>query len=52
MDWKNILQDIREEPQLYLLWDNYVAYNKYIGELKFCEVLDTIEEVARVLDLG
>ena len=24
-DWREILKDIREEPQLYLLWDNYVA---------------------------
>lgn len=50
-DWKDILQEIREEPNLYLLWDNYVAENKYIGELAFHEVLDTVEEVARLLDL-
>ena len=51
MDWKDILKDIREEPQLYLLWDNYVADNKYIGELKFHEVLDTVDEIANALDL-
>lgn len=51
MDWKDILKDIREEPQLYLLWDNYVADNRYIGELKFHEVLDTVDEIANVLDL-
>lgn len=50
-DWKDILSDIREEPVLYQLWDNYVADNKYIGELAFHEVLDTIEEVAKLLDL-
>lgn len=50
MDWKDILKDIREEPQLYLLWDNYVADNQYIGELKFHEVLDTVDEIANVLD--
>lgn len=49
-DWKDILSDIREEPVLYRLWDNYVADNKYIGELAFHEVLDTIEEVAKLLD--
>lgn len=49
-DWKDILQEIREEPNLYLLWDNYVAENKYIGELAFHEVLDTVEEVAKLLD--
>lgn len=51
MDWKDILKDIREEPQLNLLWDNYVADNKYIGELKFHEVLDTVDEIANALDL-
>ena len=50
-DWKEILKDIREEPAMYLLWDNYVAENKYIRELEFHVVLDTVEEVAKLLDL-
>lgn len=50
MDWKDILKDIREEPWLYLLWDNYVADNSYIGELNFHEVLDTVNEIANVLN--
>lgn len=50
-DWKEILKDIREEPAMYLLWDNYVAENKYIRELEFHIVLDTVEEVAKLLDL-
>ena len=49
-DWEDILTDIREEPALYQLWDNYVADNKYIGELAFHDVLDTVEEVAKLLD--
>ena len=49
-DWKDIMTDIREEPALYQLWDNYVADNKYIGELAFHEVMDTVEEVAKLLD--
>ena len=50
-DRKEILKDIREEPAMYLLWDNYVAENKYIRELEFHIVLDTVEEVAKLLDL-
>ena len=50
-DWKEILKDIREEPAMYLLWDNYVAENKYIRELEFHIVLDTVGEVAKLLDL-
>lgn len=50
-DWKDILVDVREEPALYQLWDNYVTDNKYIGDLFFHEVLDTVEEVAKLLGL-
>ena len=50
-DWKDIMTDIREEPALYQLWDNYASDNKYIGELAFHEVLDTVEEVAKLLSL-
>ncbi len=50
-DWRDIIKDIREEPQMYLLWDNYVSENKYIGELEFHNVLDTVEEVANLLNL-
>ncbi|MBR4050465.1 MAG: nucleotidyl transferase AbiEii/AbiGii toxin family protein [Clostridia bacterium] len=50
-DWRDIIKDIREEPQMYLLWDNYVAENKYIGELEFRVVLDTVEEVAKLLNI-
>lgn len=50
-DWKDILIDIREESNLHLLWKNYVADNKYIGELAFHEVLDTVEDVAKLLNL-
>ena len=40
----------QEVLQMYLLWDNYVTENKYIGELTFQEVLDTVDGVARLLD--
>lgn len=50
-DWKDIMADIRKEPALYRLWDNYVADNKYISELTFHEVLDTVDEVAKLIDL-
>ena len=50
-DWKDILKEIREEPHMYLLWDNYVEENKYIGELEFHEVLDTVDEIAKLLDI-
>lgn len=50
-DWREILKDMREEPQMHLLWDNYVTENKYIGTLEFHTVLDTVEEIAELLAL-
>lgn len=50
-DWKDIMTDIREEPTLYRLWDNYVKDNKYISELTFHEVLDTVDELAELINL-
>lgn len=49
-DWQDILKELREEPQLYLLWDNYLADNPYIGELKFHEVMDSVDAFAKMLD--
>lgn len=49
-DWNEILKDIREEQQLYRLWDRYVAENRYIGELSFHTVLDTVEQMATTLN--
>lgn len=50
-EWRDILRDIREEPPLYRLWENYTAENKYVGTLAFHEVLDAIDEIAALLDL-
>ena len=30
--------------------DSYIAENKYIGNLKFHVVLDTVEEIAQILN--
>lgn len=49
MDWRDILKEIREEPPLYLLWNNYLQENKYIGELEFHEVLDSVDELGETL---
>lgn len=50
-DWKEILVDIRQEPQMQRLWSNYTADNPYIGELTFDEILNTVEEIAKDLAL-
>lgn len=49
-NWQDILTDIREEPQMVLLWNNYIAENKYIGALDFFSVLNTVEEIAGLVN--
>lgn len=51
-DWREILTDIKEEPIMQSLWNNYVAENQYIGELSFAEVLKTVEEIAEILNIS
>lgn len=50
-EWQEILADIKAEPLMQSLWDNYVAENQYIGELSFEEVLKTVEETALMIEL-
>ena len=50
-EWREILDDIKDEPIMQTLWDNYVAENQYIGELSFEEVLKTVEETALMIEL-
>lgn len=50
-DWQEIIADIKNEPLMQSLWDNYVAENQYIGGLSFEEVLKTVEEVALMIGL-
>lgn len=48
-DWREILKDMREEPQLYRLWETYIAENQYIGALELNTVFDTVNEVGELL---
>lgn len=50
-EWREIFADIKAEPLMQSLWDNYVAENQYVGELSFEEVLKTVEEMALMIGL-
>lgn len=50
-DWQEIIADIKNEPLMRSLWDNYVAENQYIVELSFEEVQKTVEKVALMIGL-
>lgn len=48
-DWKEIIEDIRAEQQLIHLWEKYCKENQYAADIPFEEVVDTVDEVARLL---
>lgn len=50
-DWKDIMRDMREETALYSLWRNYAAENSYAEGLEFHVLLDTVEEIAGMIDI-
>nr|WP_275443709.1 nucleotidyl transferase AbiEii/AbiGii toxin family protein [Petralouisia muris] len=50
-DWKDIMRDMREETALYSLWRNYAAENSYAEGLEFHVLLDTVEEIAKLIDI-
>lgn len=49
-EWRKILRNIREEPQLYTLWRNFTAEDSSIAKVQFHEILDTVDEIAQELN--
>lgn len=51
LEYREILDDIREDSNLKTLWELYLKENKYIGELSFDEVLDVIEVLSKEIKI-
>lgn len=51
-DWKDIIKDMHEEAALYSLWQNYAVKNSYAKELEFHILLDTVEEIAKLININ
>ena len=49
-EWKEIIQDIREEKALQKLWTNYVEENFYASKLTFEEVVDVVSEIGKIIN--
>lgn len=49
-DWKEIIEDIRAEQQLAHLWEKYREENPYAKGVAFNQVIDTVNEVANLLN--
>ncbi len=41
-DYKEIIEDIKEDSYLRSLWEVYLSENKYIGDLSFDKVVDVV----------
>lgn len=51
-EWKEIVQDIRDEKALEQLWQNYTEINTYAAGLQFQEVVNTVEEIGTLLSVN
>lgn len=49
-EWQEIIEDLRKDTFILRLWEQYVEENKYIGELSFAEVMNSVEKVAQILN--
>ena len=48
-EWADILSDMKEEPALASLWDNYIKENAYASDFSFSEVLSTVEQISLII---
>ncbi len=49
-DYKEIIEDIKNDKHLKNLWDFYVKENKYIGDLSFDIVVDVLENLSEKIN--
>ena len=48
-EWADILLDMKEEPTLASLWDNYIRENTYASDFSLSEVLSTVEQISLII---
>ena len=48
-DWKDICNEIRGEPMLRQLWDNYQQHNTYSNQITFDNIIDAVVEVSELI---
>lgn len=50
-EWADICEEMRLDPSLRSLWDNYRENNTYAAEVSFEDILDVVEEVGKLLEM-
>lgn len=51
-DWEDILNDIKPDPALRSLWDNYCENNKYAADVSYEKIMEALEQVASMIDFN
>lgn len=51
-DWEDILNDIKPDPALRSLWDNYCENNKYAADVSYEKAMEALDQVARLIDFN
>ena len=47
-DWKEILDDLRDDSSMQQLWDSYGMSNSYAAAITFGQTLETVKETTRI----
>ncbi len=50
-EWEEITEDLKKDAFIMRLWEQYVEENKYVGELTFEVVMNSVEKMAQVLNI-
>lgn len=49
-DWKEILDDLRDDSSMQQLWDSYGMSNSYAAAITFGQTLETVKEISELIE--
>ena len=49
-DWREVLEELRDEPSMQELWDSYGVGNSYAATITFEQTLETVKEISELLE--
>lgn len=50
-EWKEIIEDMKKEPALNALWNNYCENNTYAAEISYEKIMEITFQIAGLLGL-
>lgn len=50
-DWRDICDDIKHEPEIQRLWNNYQKENNYASDINFDDLMNNLIEVGNYLKI-